>query len=205
MQGNEKMVSSDQIGAFEDLFRQLAEAFAKEGRVGGDLASAALSNADLRAHRRRISQSDPSAVLDVACRLTDSLPMSRLVQRCMPLLDWTSWEGEGLSKQVSRKLYTTELLGPDGHLPCENVRVGLLVSDVHTDYPISSHSGEETYMVISGTAEWTVGKAGYVPKRPGELIHHPAWTPHGRRTGEEPFLGAWRWSGDLDLSTFSVV
>jgi quercetin dioxygenase-like cupin family protein len=102
-------------------------------------------------------------------------------------------------------LFTTELVGPDGHVDADDVRVGLLVSDTDTDYPISSHSGEETYYVIAGLAEWTVGDQRYAPKPPGSFVHHPSWVPHGRKTRNEPFLGAWRWSGNLDLSTFSVA
>ena len=187
------------------LLLALADAFSREGREGGRQAADALRRADLGHYRRTLSTSDPSRLLARTSRLPGALPLATLVLDCQGLLDWTSWEGEGLAKDVSRRLFTTELLGPDGHVPAEDVRVGLLASEPMTDYPISSHSGEETYVVIAGVAEWTVGDQGYAQRQPGDLVHHPAWVPHGRRTGEEPFLGAWRWSGDLDLSTFSVV
>jgi hypothetical protein len=50
--------------------------------------------------------------------------------------------------------------------------------------------GEETCLVISGEAERPVGDGAYVTRPAGTLA--------------EPFLGAWRWGGDLDLSSFSV-
>lgn len=199
------MTCGDRMNVLADLLQELAVAFGNEGCAGGDLATKALRNADLSAYRRRVSQSDPSTILADACRLPGALPISQLVLQSLPMLDWTSWEGEGLSAEVSKRLYTTELVGPDGHFHCESVRVGLLVSDRDTDYPVSSHAGEETYFVIAGTAAWTVGKKPYTKQRPGTLVHHPAWCPHGRRCDSEPFLGAWRWSGDLDLSTFSVA
>lgn len=198
-------MTADQHADFLKLLSALAEAFSREDRTGGQQAVTALRRADMSNYRRTVSHSNPVAVLTEACVLPDALALSTLVLRCHPLLDWTSWAGEGLSDAVSERLYTTELVGPDGHIPAEGVRVGLLVSEKGTDYPVSSHSGEETYLVVAGVAEWTVGGEGYAPKMPGDLVHHPAWAPHGRRTRSEPFLGAWRWSGDLDLSSFSVA
>lgn len=190
---------------FNTLLSDLADAFSKEGREGGRLAADALRAAAAKPYRRTASTSDPGAVLGAACALSGALPMARPILACRSLLDWTSWKGDGLAADISANLFTTELVGPDGHVIAETVRVGLLVSDADTDYPVSSHSGEETDLVISGTAEWTVAGAPYAPEPPGAFIHHPAWALHGRRTTDQPFLGAWRWSGNLDLSSFSVA
>ncbi|MEX3007304.1 dimethylsulfonioproprionate lyase family protein [Hoeflea sp. TYP-13] len=189
---------------FRALFDALAMAFETEGRPGGDEAVAALRAADTAAYRRAASASHPGALLEEACALVGALPEAGLVLACRRLIDWTCWQGEGLDAGVSARLHAAELVGPDGHIPAKNVRIGLLVSEPDTNYPVSSHSGEETYFVISGTAEWTVGDEPYRARAPGTLIHHPAWVPHGRRTLTEPFLGAWRWSGDLDLASFRV-
>lgn len=186
------------------LLLALADAFEGEGRPGAALAAERLRASHETAYRRARSASDPGDLLRAACALAGALPMSRHVLSCAALLDWTLWEGEGLAADVSARLFSAELVGPDGHFPAEDVRVGLLLSDAQTDYPVSNHSGEETYLVLAGTAEWTVEEAPYRPQPPGALIHHPAWALHGRRTFEEPFLGAWRWSGDLDLTSFSV-
>ncbi|MEM8688961.1 MAG: dimethylsulfonioproprionate lyase family protein [Pseudomonadota bacterium] len=184
------------------LISGLAALFDTEGRDGGALAAIRL-RASLRAQfRRSSSEHSPGALLSEACALEGALALCQHVRHANPLLEWTLWEGEGLATDISARLFTTELLGPDGHFPAEDVRVGLLVSDRQTDYPLSSHSGEETYIVLAGTAEWIVGDTPYTPKPPGAFIHHPAWTLHGRRTLEEPFVGAWRWSGDLDLTNF---
>lgn len=198
------MTNNPQRPTFNSVLTILADAFSKEGREGGERAASTLRQAISQPYRPCLSTSDPGPVLDHACHLPDALPFSRYILACRSLLDWTSWEGEGLTQEISSKLYTTELVGPDGHIEASDVRVGLLVSDADTDYPISSHSGEETYLVIAGHAEWKVASEPYTIKTPGKLIHHPAWVPHGRRTKAQPFLGAWRWSGDLDLSTFSV-
>ena len=198
------MPSSTDREAFDGLLNALAGVFDAEGRPGGTAAAVALTEATTRPYRRAASDSDPGEVLDAACSLPDALPVAAQVLACRTLIDWTCWSGEGLADDISANLYTAEVVGPDGHVAADGVRVGLLVSAADTDYPVSSHSGEETYLVISGVAEWTVDGGPYEARQPGALIHHPAWVPHGRRTLDQPFLGAWRWSGDLDLSSFKV-
>ena len=198
------MPSLDEREAFGGLLDALAVAFDAEERPGGAAAAAALRDAKSSPYRRVASETDPGEILEAACGHPDALPVAAQVLASRHLIDWTSWSGEGLAEDVSANLYTAELVGPDGHVAAGGVRVGLLVSAPYTDYPVSSHSGEETYLVMSGVAEWTVDGGPYEARQPGALIHHPAWVPHGRRTLDQPFLGAWRWSGNLDLSSFRV-
>ena len=193
-----------QFESLSKLLDGLVVAYGREEREGAALAVAALKDVKTKEYRRTTSTVDPEPVLLNACALPNALPICAEILGCNKLLDWTCWEGKGLSSSVSARLFSTELVGPDGHFPSPAVRVGLLVSEPLTDYPISSHSGEETYFVIAGEAKWAQGDACYRSHSPGEFVHHPAWMPHGRRTDVEPFLGAWRWSGDLDLATFSV-
>ncbi|MCV0427796.1 MAG: hypothetical protein K5905_20255 [Roseibium sp.] len=200
----EERETADFREAFNSVLKSIANEFSLEGRAGADLAAMRLRNAVSKPCRSRISQLKPLSLLQEVCNLPNAVEMADFVLECAPLLDWEQWEGRGLSKDISNRLFTTELLGPDGHIHDNQIRVGLLVSEPFTDYPVSNHSGEETYFVISGEAEWVVGSGNYQCYPPGSLIHHPSWEIHGRRTLSEPFLGAWRWSGDLDLSTFSV-
>lgn len=199
-----ELLRSETHARFKLLLAALADVFSSEGRPGAELAATRLRRAASRVFVGRTSQLKPQRLLEKACRLPGAVDWANLVLECAPLLDWEQWEGSGLSREISSRLFTTELLGPDGHVHDNDVRVGLLISEPHTDYPISSHSGEETYFVISGEADWVLGDGDYQRYPPGSLIHHPSWEKHGRCTLSEPFLGAWRWSGDLNLSTFSV-
>jgi hypothetical protein len=195
---------SEQRERFDALLAALADAFDMEGRPGGEAAAAALRIAKERAYRDIPSTAEPGPLLETACKQSGALPIAAMIFACRDLLSWWNWTGEGLVDDISSGLYTTELVGPDGHIDDDHVRVGLLISDAAIDYPQSSHSGEEAYLAISGTAEWTIDGGPYTKHAPGTLVHHPAWTPHGRRTLQKPFLGAWRWSGDLDYSSFKV-
>lgn len=189
--------------AFAALLGALAEAFAAEGRPGGDAAAKALREAQSQRWRARPGSADPGTLLDEAAALPGATDIAPFVIACRSRIAWTRW-GEGtLAPEIAASLWSAEILGPDGHFEAEGVRVGLLVSAPDTDYPLSSHSGEETYLVIAGTAEWRIGTASAF-RLPGSLVHHPAWASHGRRTLSEPFLGAWRWSGEIDLTSFTL-
>ncbi len=191
--------------AFDTLLLAIASAFSAEGRPGGDAAAVRLGAASKRPFYARAARDHPDALLRQVCALDNAIDCARLVLGCAASLDWEHWQGTGLADDVSNSLYTTELLGPDGHVRDNEVRVGLLVSEAGTDYPPSSHAAEETYFVIAGKAEWVLGDAPYGQVPPGSFVHHPAWAVHGRRTLSEPFLGAWRWSGNLDPASFGVA
>lgn len=196
-------MSSQRI-VLDKLLEELSAAFRQEGRPGGDLAAIRLLEAKQLPYRGISGKAAPEDLVSGVASLPDALSIARLVLDCGSILSWENWEGDGLENGVSANLFSTELVGPDGHFYSKDVRVGLLISDANTDYPASNHSGEETYFILSGHAEWTLNHSPYKVLPPGSYVHHPSWEIHGRRTRSEPFLGAWRWSGDLDLSSFSV-
>ena len=187
-----------------NIFQELEQAFLSENRQGGNEAAAALSQARSQALTVADTGTAPRSLVQQAAHQSQSLPIASDILKCSPYFYWEKWAEDVLEEEVSANLYTTELIGPEGLLPHDRVRIGLLVSAANTDYPLSSHSGEETYLVISGAAEWVVEGQPYKTMPPGSLVHHPSWVPHGRRTVNEAFLGAWSWSGDLDLDSFRL-
>ena len=179
----------DMNTAFDKLLGELAEIYLREGRSGGVAASEVLKLS--RIQELRLPTEEPSAIADdlmrKVCAHPLALPISLSIMACRKLFRWNNWGNDVLPREISRRLFTVELVGPDGVCHHDEVRVGLQMSEGYTDYPVSSHSGEETHFVISGTAEWTAGGDPYSIKTPGEFVHHPAWTPHGRRTLDEPY------------------
>ncbi len=141
------MPAEKERGSFNDVLSALADAFEKEGRAGGTLAAIRLRDSLDGTYRRTAPTSDPGPLLDAACGLIGAHSVAATVLSCRSILDWMLWEGEGLAADISSRLFIAELVGPDGHIAADDVRVGLLISDAGTDYPVSSHSGEETYLV----------------------------------------------------------
>lgn len=191
------------MNAFATLCVKLADRFQAKERPGARSAADALRAASLT-DPMATPANVPQEQLTRAAALPGALPEAQDAARCAPILCWSHWAEDKLDDDVSGGLWTAELVGPDGAVSDKSVRVGLLYSDPHVDYPLSSHAGEETYLVLAGTAEWRLVDTDYAAQPPGALVHHPSWKPHGRRTLSEPFLGAWRWSGDLDLSKFKL-
>ena len=118
--------------------------------------------------------STPKRLLELAYSHAKALPIATSVLACRKLIAWRNWEETGLAPALASRLHTAELIGPDCHIGDDRVRVGLLLSNHATDDPISRHAGEETYLVISGVAEWSVDGSDYQSHDPGTLVHHPA-------------------------------
>jgi hypothetical protein len=53
-----------------------------------------------------------------------------------------------------------ELAGPNGVIVADDLSVGLLLLGPDTVYPLHSHSAVETYLPLSGSAEWFASGRG---------------------------------------------
>ncbi|MCX5512552.1 hypothetical protein C3941_04345 [Kaistia algarum] len=89
-----------------------------------------------------------------------------------------------------------DILGKSSLLPASGIVAGLTLIAPHTYYPLHIHPAVELYLVLSGTAEWTAGST-IAAQPPGTLILHPSDLPHAMRTGHEPLLALFTWSGDI--------
>lgn len=93
----------------------------------------------------------------------------------------------------------TELVGPHGLIPHAEVSFGLLALAPHTLYPAHAHPAVESYVVLLGIADWRAGAEPWTPRPPGSLVHHPSGIAHAMRTGGEPLVAAYFWTGALDV------
>jgi hypothetical protein len=90
--------------------------------------------------------------------------------------------------------------------PYDLLWFGLTLQGPDTLYPSHQHMPEELYLVLSGTADWQKGTGTpFEPKPPGSFIRHRPNEPHAMRTGKEPLLAMWTWSGDLDRETYRFL
>ena len=90
-----------------------------------------------------------------------------------------------------------ELLGPSGHLHHDTISAGLLLLQPELVYPEHAHPATETYVVLSGSAQWRQGKAPWRTRVAGELITHATMEVHAMHSGTDPLLAAYLWQGDL--------
>ncbi len=75
--------------------------------------------------------------------------------------------------------------------------VGLLLLGGGVHYPPHQHPADEVYVPL-GTATWLDSTDGTYRARPaGVPVHHRPWQPHAVRTGIQPLLAVYLWSGDV--------
>ena len=95
-----------------------------------------------------------------------------------------------------------ELLGPDGLIKSNSVRLGLYGMLPNFEYGIRTHPAEEVFIMLAGAAYWRRGSAPYKVLDPGERSFHPSMMPHANKTVEAPFLSAYVWYGDISTLNY---
>ncbi len=186
---------------FAALLSGLADLFAVENRPGGDAAASALRDLISRPFSL-----PPAQALDNTGSCADALnirphPIAATVLAALPLICWRHFglENGRVPRDIALRMATSELIGPDGMLPHDTVRVGLFMQTAGLDYIPHSHPAEETFIMLGGSGYWTCNDSAPILSAAGAIIHHPSGAPHATVTREEPLIAAWRWTGDICL------
>ena len=95
-----------------------------------------------------------------------------------------------------------DLLGPEGLVKSDTIRIGLYGMLPNCEYGIRSHLAEEAFIMIAGEAYWKQGDREYVLKGPGERSIHASMLPHANRTGSKAFLSIYVWRGDISEDSY---
>jgi mannose-6-phosphate isomerase-like protein (cupin superfamily) len=194
------------FAAFKNLLLFLGQLYASEGRPGGDAAAQALLSA---ADDNSIALPQPYNYLPGMAEAALSLhPHSQaaIVAAALPLIRWfhvtDSMQSIG---NMGAKMLVTELVGPDGMIRRDHVRVGLFVQCPQLDYTTRTHGAEETYFILGGEGYWSTHDRQPVRKMAGDWVFHPALVPHRSRTLDQPTIAAWRWSGDIRYESYACT
>ena len=97
-----------------------------------------------------------------------------------------------------------ELVRPEAPVRAPDVCFGAYLQFPDTWYPLHWHAAEELYFPLSGTALWTRDGVRDRAEPPGTLIRHGPHERHATRTGAEPLLALWAWTGDLDFASYGI-
>jgi quercetin dioxygenase-like cupin family protein len=97
-----------------------------------------------------------------------------------------------------------EVVGPEGQLFSDQLRLGGFLLAPNTDYPHHAHVAEEIYLPIYGIGKWAINDSPYITKKAGDTVHIPSWTRHAIHTQKDPLLMLWAWVGDLDFSRYTI-
>lgn len=164
------------------------------------------------------SQVHPDAPVDLpvtgwlkACAVHAPSATSRFVGRCAALSNRLRWQqtysSDDLSASFLARYGWTLLVGPEAPVRSASVLAGVLLLGPGVTYPRHQHAAEEAYVILSGTASWTLGEADWAPVDAGRIVHNPSWRWHGMRTDhQEPLLLGFLWkAGAVEKSNLEAL
>jgi mannose-6-phosphate isomerase-like protein (cupin superfamily) len=191
--------------AFYNMLSEMAALFDLEGTDEALLTSITLRDA--------IGNGAPSLatpyVLDVM--IQDGLrsavhPGAVAVRQAHPVLHWAAMSilDDYAPSSVSCHFTAVSLMGPGQFIELASLRAGLYMQTPNSYYQLHNHEAAETYIILQGQAEWTVGNVteNYGPDK---IIHHTPYMPHAFQTLDEPLLALWRWDGNIAVGTYNLL
>jgi quercetin dioxygenase-like cupin family protein len=141
------------------------------------------------------------AALEVGNELTN--PLLKIAGSAAGNLPWAySYPLRQDAPDLEHNIAFAEIIGPKAPYRSESLSLGLTLIAPQTFYPEHRHPAVELYLVLAGTAAWTLD--GVTKDRPpGSFILHPSQGVHAMRTRGEPLLALYTWSGP-DVRSTSV-
>ena len=119
--------------------------------------------------------------------------------------DWAppKTSNDPLYIEHSKSKVHIELLGPDGLVRSDKVRLGLYGMTPNSEYGLRTHPAEELYIMLAGDSDWKRGNEPYKTHHPGEQSYHPSMMPHASRTRKEAFFSVYAWYGDISTENYN--
>ena len=192
---------------FYDVLAELADMFDAENRIGGHETAQELRAICGKVHTPLLPAHQVLTETTKTALSINPLPISKKIAKVMPLIDWhNSGMVDGrIRPEISNHMATAELVGPDGMIYSEHLRVGLFVQSANLNYVTRKHAAEETFIMLGGSAYWQVEDEPPTLCKTGDMIFHPSNIPHVSITKDEPFIAAWRWTGDIRFDQYTLT
>ena len=133
----------------------------------------------------------------------DAHPICELVRNTP--FNWTPPQTsmDPLYIEHSRSKVHIELLGPNGLIYSNKVRLGLYGMEPNSEYGLRTHPAEELYIMLAGESDWLLANKPYKTHHPGDHSYHPSMMPHASKTNDVAFFSVYAWHGDLSTENYS--
>jgi len=136
-----------------------------------------------------------ASVLDLA--EISALDLATILRSVAGWLPWRyGYEARSDSPGLEGAMGWAEIVGPLAPFRSDEVCLGLTLIGPRTYYLPHRHPAVELYRVVAGNAAWTNGSSTRV-QPPGAAILHTSNAVHAMRTGHEPLLAIYSWTGDV--------
>lgn len=123
-------------------------------------------------------------------------PLLEAIAAAAEQINWWQSDSERVPPGWVHRSAATQLIGPEGSLVSpDQSRLGLFYLSPGLNYPNHWHDPEEFYVVLAGSATWTVDGASN-NLGPGAFSLTPSGAHHAIVTGEEPMVALWGWRGE---------
>ena len=162
-----------------------------------------------RQELRKVSQADfstkqsalPDSIVSVM-QQSDAHPLCGDIIE-MPF-DWRPPETCKNSLYTKHSIFKShvELVGPDGLVKSESVRLGLYGMLPNSEYGVRKYPAEEIYIMLAGECFWKRGDAPYSCERSNGRSYHPSFMPHASKTESQAFMSVYAWVGDLSTNAY---
>lgn len=196
----------DDILSIRCLVAALGTLYSAEGRAGADAASIAARNSQDQEINPHTRINDELLGQCATILQDEQYPLSQLLARCLPLLNWycAGLEDGRIRPEIAQNMLTSELIGPTGLFYNDTVRMGLFIQSANLNYVTRSHLAEETFVMLAGSGNWSTNDGPANRQIAGDFIHHPSDMPHACYTEATPLIAAWRWSGDIGWDSYAL-
>jgi hypothetical protein len=192
---------------FYDILADLADLFDGEIHIGGHQTAQELRAITSRVHTPLLPAHQIMTETTQHALSLNPLPIAAKIAKVMSLIDWhNSGLADGrIRPDIANHLATAELVGPDGMIYSEHLRVGLFVQSANLNYVSRKHAAEESFIMLGGSAYWHTDDNPPKLCKAGDIIYHSSNTPHASITKDEPFIAAWRWTGNIAFDTYTLT
>ncbi|CCG08623.1 dimethylsulfonioproprionate lyase family protein [Pararhodospirillum photometricum] len=143
------------------------------------------------------SPSPLGPILDAALADVGDPDLAGVLRIIGPHLPWRyGYAPRSDAPGLENRMGWAELVGPEAPFLSSSICLGLTVIGPNTHYLPHRHPAVEVYLVLAGHALWW-GEGLTTEPPPGAFILHPSQAVHAMRTGTEPLLALYTWSGDI--------
>ena len=192
---------------FYDVLADLADLFDAENRIGGHEVAQELRAICGKVHTPLLPAHQVLTETIQTALTINPLPVAAKISKLMPLIDWhhSGLADVRIRPELASNMATAELVGPDGMIFSEHLRVGLFVQAANVNYVTRDHAAEETLIVLGGNGYVQAEGEQPILRKTGDMIHHPSHVPHASITKADPFVAAWRWTGDIGYDKYTLT
>lgn len=142
--------------------------------------------------------------LDAALAAAEAHPLTALLAPIARRVPWVEVSGHDMPAGFKGRYSYCDIVGPAAPIRAAEICFGAYLQFPETWYPLHWHAAEELYLPVSGTALWTRDGVWDEAARPGTLIRHAPYERHATRTGPQPLLALWAWTGDLSFDSYGI-